>query len=166
MASVSVPSQRRVSCTTSPPRATVSRWRMASYSRAACMPLKVFMFFISTFTPSSFAPAGRMEMFTSERMFPSSRLQSDMSAYVSISFSADRYAIASSAEAMSGSETISMSGVPPRLKSTHEYPAWCSIFAASSSRWMWLMRMVFGPAGVDISTPPPMHSGLAFSDIW
>ena len=40
------------------------------------MPEKEFMFLISTFVPSSFAPLGRMEMLTSERMLPSSRLQS------------------------------------------------------------------------------------------
>ena len=40
------------------------------------MPLKVFMFFISTFVPSFVSPTGLMEMFTSLRMFPSSRLQS------------------------------------------------------------------------------------------
>ena len=34
------------------------------------------MFLISTFVPSFVSPTGRMEMFTSERMLPSSRLQS------------------------------------------------------------------------------------------
>ena len=54
------------------------------------MPLKVFMFLISTFVPSfekSILPSGlsgspspvfgRIEMLTSERMLPSSRLQSE-----------------------------------------------------------------------------------------
>ena len=53
-----------------------SRWRLASCSSAAWMPENEFMFFISTFVPSFSEPTGRMEMFTSERMFPSSRLQS------------------------------------------------------------------------------------------
>ena len=100
-----------------------SLWRRASYSRAAWMPLKVFMFFISTFVPSFVSPTGRIEMFTSERMLPSSRLQSLTPAYTSISFNAVKYAIASSALDMSGSDTISISGVPPRLKSTPELTA-------------------------------------------
>ena len=67
------------------------------------MPLKVFMFLISTFVPSlekSIVPSafsgkpspvfGRIEMLTSERMLPSSRLQSETPAYTSISLSADR----------------------------------------------------------------------------
>ena len=41
------------------------------------MPLKVFMFLISTFVPSASEPSGRSETFTSERMLPSSRLQSE-----------------------------------------------------------------------------------------
>ena len=87
------------------------------------MPLNEFMFLISTFVPSFASPFGRIDMLTSERMLPSSRLQSETPAYTSISLSAVRYAIASSADSMSGSETISMSGVPPRLKSTPEVVA-------------------------------------------
>ena len=41
------------------------------------MPLKEFMFLISTLVPSVGEPTGRIEMLTSERMLPSSRLQSE-----------------------------------------------------------------------------------------
>ena len=54
------------------------------------MPLNEFMFLISTFVPSFASPFGRIEMFTSERMLPSSRLQSETPAYTSISLSAVR----------------------------------------------------------------------------
>ena len=70
------PSHRRVSWMIGMEWAMHSRWRRASYSRAAWMPRKEFMFLISTFVPSFVSPTGRMEMFTSERMLPSSRLQS------------------------------------------------------------------------------------------
>ena len=41
------------------------------------MPENEFMFLISTFVPSVVSPFGRIEMLTSLRMFPSSRLQSE-----------------------------------------------------------------------------------------
>ena len=40
------------------------------------MPLNVFMFLISHFTPSLSVPAGRTDEFTSQRKCPISRLQS------------------------------------------------------------------------------------------
>ena len=73
---------------------------------------------------------------------------------------------ACSGEWMSGSVTISTSGVPPRLKSTQLRsepwirplaPRWLSL-AASSSRWTRWMRT--SPSW------PPRQSGTSYWEIW
>ena len=74
--SIASGSQRRVSCTIGIAWDMHARWRRASNSSAAWMPENEFMFLISTFVPSCVAPTGRIEMLTSLRMLPSSRLQS------------------------------------------------------------------------------------------
>ena len=63
-------------------------------------------------------------------------------------------ALAASGDGMSGSVTISIKGVPPRLKSTRptepcmrpEVPT-CTFFAASSSRWSRVMPTRILPSG-------------------
>ncbi len=100
-----------------------------------------FMFLSSVLVPSSVSPRGRTEMLASQRSEPSSMLQS-LTPSVSIVFlSSVRNRFACSGVRMSGSVTISTSGVPTRLKSTNECelsamrpvePA-CTSLAASSS---------------------------------
>ncbi len=76
------------------------------------------------------------------------------------------HSLACSGVRMSGSVTISASGVPPRLKSTRLCsepwmrplaPTWISL-AASSSRWTRWMR----------TSPrcPPRHRGSLYWEIW
>ncbi len=106
------------------------------------MKRKLFMFFSSALVPSSFVPAGRSEMFASQRRLPSSMFTSEAPIWRIVVRSTCSHSRAAAASWMSGSVTISTSGVPPRLKSTSDAPeswirpeaeTWIS-FAASSSR--------------------------------
>ena len=79
---------------------------------------------------------------------------------------------ASAALRMSGSETISSSGVPARLRSMPETspnsggrPS-CSDLPASSSRCARTRRMRFSPASVAIATLPPCTTGISNCEIW
>ena len=72
-------------------------------------------FFSSTLVPSFVSPTGRTEMFASQRSCPFSMSQSEIPAYTIAVRSAVRYAKASSAVCMAGSDTTSISGVPARL---------------------------------------------------
>ena len=79
------------------------------------------------------------------------------------------YATASFAERMSGSETISSSGVPARLRSMPESP-WkssCSDLPASSSRWARVMPMRFSvPSSSSTSSQPDCTTGSSYWLIW
>ena len=130
------------------------------------MKRKEFMFFSSVFTPSSSLPAGRSEMFASQRSEPSSMFTSLTPSVRIVVRSSRSHSPACSAVRRSGSVTISASGVPPRLKSTMLAsepwmrplsPRWVS-FAASSSRCTRWMR----------TSPrfPPRHSGSSYWEIW
>ena len=127
---------------------------------------KEFMFLSSVLVPSSSLPAGRMETLASQRSDPSSMFTSDTPSWRSVTRSSVSHSRACSAERMSGSETISASGVPPRLKSTMladepwmrpDSPRWIS-FAASSSRWMRCSRTS--------PSRPPLHNGMSYWEIW
>ena len=74
-----------------------------------------FMFLISVRVPNASLPCGRTEMFTSQRMEPSCILQSEMPTQRMTCCRRSTYSFASSIERISGSETISISGTPPRL---------------------------------------------------
>ena len=78
------------------------------------------MFFNSVFVPYSVEPIGRIETFASARSEPFSMSQSEAPIATTVARSSVRKRRASSGERMSGSETISSSGVPTRLKSTIE----------------------------------------------
>ena len=75
------------------------------------------MFLSSAFVPSAACPTGRTETFASHRNDPSSIFPSQMPRYFTVCQTKFRYFTASCAERMSGSLTISMSGMPERLKS-------------------------------------------------
>ena len=106
-----------------------------------------FMFFSSVLVPSSSLPAGRIEMFASQRRLPSSMFTSEAPVCLIVARRSWSHSRAVAPSRRSGSVTISTSGVPPRLKSTSEVAdpwirpdslSWIS-FAASSSRctrWM------------------------------
>ncbi len=78
------------------------------------------MFLSSVRVPSSSLPAGRTLTLASQRIWPSSMLHSLTPSSTTRLRSCWRNSRAASGEGMSGSVTISMSGVPPRLKSTME----------------------------------------------
>ena len=92
-----------------------SIWRLISYSTHSRAFEGEFIFFISIFIPSLSEPLGRTEMFTSQRICPFSMSQSEIPAKEIVFLSEFRYAKTSSPECMSGSETISISGVPALL---------------------------------------------------
>ncbi len=73
------------------------------------------MFLSSVLVPSSLVPASRTEMLASQRSDPSSMFTSLTPSCRSVSRSTVSHSRACSAERMSGSVTISASGVPPRL---------------------------------------------------
>ena len=73
------------------------------------------MFFSSVLVPSSVLPTGRIETLASQRSEPSSMFTSETPSWRSVSRSRLSHSRACSAEWMSGSVTISTSGVPPRL---------------------------------------------------
>jgi len=107
------------------------------------------MFLSSVRVPSVELPAGRTLMLASQRTWPSSMLHSLTPSSMTSSRSCCRKSRAAAGDGMSGSVTISTSGVPPRLKSTSEYsdpvmrpvsPPACRSFAASSSMWTRSMR--------------------------
>jgi hypothetical protein len=75
---------------------------------------------------------------------------------------------------MSGSVTISTSGVPPRLKSTSvavapwmrpDSATW-TFFAASSSRCARVIPIVTSPFSVGTVSVPRAHSGSSYWLIW
>ncbi len=76
------------------------------------------MFLSSQRVPSRVAPFGMTDTFASQRNEPSSRLPSFTPSAIRIARSVLRYSIASSMERRSGSQTISSSGTPARLRST------------------------------------------------
>ena len=124
------------------------------------------MFFSSVLIPSSALPRGRSEMFASQRSEPSSMFTSLTPSWRSVERSSFSHSPACSAVRMSGSVTISASGVPPRLKSTmlasepwiRPLSPTCVSLAASSSRCTRWMRT--------LSSCPPRHRGSSYWDIW
>ena len=83
--------------------------------------------------------------------------------------SAFAYATASSELRMSGSVTISSSGVPARFRSMPVMP-WkssCSDLPASSSRWARVSCTRISPrVGDTIATLPPATTGISYCEIW
>ena len=133
-----------VSWLTVSPASSSAVWRSISALMPCITKRNEFMFLSSVFVPSSSEPLGRMETLASQRSDPSSMFTSETPSWRSVTRSSVSHSRASSAERRSGSETISASGVPARLKSTTladepwmrpDSPRWIS-FAASSSRWI------------------------------
>ena len=85
------------------------------------MNLKLFRFLISRRVPND-APGLRTDTFASQRNEPSCMLPSQMPIHVTIWCSVFAYSTASRLERMSGSVTISSSGVPARFRSMPVWP--------------------------------------------
>ena len=107
--------QVRVSWMITPPLESTASWRMISWSIARRTKRNELMFLSSVRVPNFSCPTGLIETFASQRNEPSSRFPSFTPMNIRMSRSFLRYASASSELRMSGSLTISMSGVPPRL---------------------------------------------------
>ena len=139
-----------------------------SFSIALAIALNEFKFFISVRVPNVVLPASRTDKLTSARIEPSCNLQSDAPKYCMIRRSLSKYAITSSAERISGSDTISINGTPDRLKSTIEQSSHssCTNFPASSSIWIsWIPINFLLPSSVSISTFPFRQIGRYNCDI-
>ncbi len=149
-------------------------WRAISRSIPFAAKLNEFMFFSSVRVRSSSEPAGRTETLTSKRIEPFSSSASDSPSSTTVWRSSCRKRLAVSASWISGSVTISTSGVPQRLKSTSVAVApWmrpdaatCTFFAASSSRCARVMPIAMSPSGVGTTSFPPAHSGSSYWLIW
>ena len=74
-----------------------------------------FTFFTSALVPKACCPTGRTDTFASQRRLPSSMLPSFTPSHTRISRSWLKNSAAWTADRMSGSDTISMSGTPLRL---------------------------------------------------
>jgi hypothetical protein len=88
---------------------------------ACCRKRKLFRFLISRRVPSG-APGRRTETLASQRKLPSCMLPSQMPSHTTSACRALAYSTASALLRMSGSETISSSGVPARLRSMPVWP--------------------------------------------
>ena len=89
------------------------------------MKRKLFRFLISRRVPNG-APGRRTETLASQRKLPSCMLPSQMPSQTTSVCSARAYSTASALERMSGSVTISSSGVPARLRSMPDQSPWKS----------------------------------------
>ncbi len=108
-------SKCRVSCSISSPACRIAVWRAISALMPCITKRNEFMFLSSVFVPRPVEPTGRMETLASQRSEPSSMLTSETPNWRRVSRSSCSQSRACSAEWMSGSVTISASGVPPRL---------------------------------------------------
>ncbi len=126
-------------------------------------------FLISQRVPSFASPSGRTDTLASQRKLPSCMLPSQMPIQRTSACSAFAYATASAALRMSGSDTISRSGVPARLRSMPVIP-WkssCSDLPASSSRCARVSATRISPrVGEAIVIAPPCTTGISNWLIW
>ena len=128
------------------------------------------MFFTSVFVPSVVVPFGRTETLASHRKLPSSMLPSLTPSAMRISRSFLNASAASPAERRSGSVTISISGVPLRLKSRKVFwsesgnPSWSDL-PASSSICTRVMRTTLALPPAPNSSVPAVASGSSYCEI-
>ena len=114
--------------------------------------------------PNLSVPLGLIETLMSHLKLPSCMLPSQIPIHCTSSCNFFAYATASAAEVMSGSDTISKSGVPARLRSI---PVPCSTtpcddLPASSSKWARVMRTVFLISPTSISSNPLPTTGNSY----
>ena len=106
----------------------------------------------------------------SQRSLPSCISQSETPRYRSVSRSSSRQPCASAGLRISGSVTISRSGMPARLRSTSESPpAACMSLPVSSSRWTRVSRQRPPPAAVlpggDLDPAAPGERQVVLADL-
>src|SRR5581483_5579935 len=146
--------QPRVSCSSFSPRSSKCTCRSNSNASARRTPLIEFMFLISIFAPSSARDFGRTETLQSQRSCPFSMSASLTPPCIRICFNEARNANASSGEWISGCVTISISGVPARLKSM-------PVVVSKSFHFETTTGIDFNRAGtplMEIVTQPEIHS--------
>ena len=155
-------SQPRVSWISGSPARRARVWRSISNAIARSTERNEFMFLTSTRVPNASVPTGRSETFASTRIWPFSSAASDAPIVTSSSRSSSAYRRACSPVRTTGSVTISISGVPERLKSTRltarpSASVRCWRRAVSSSRCARVMATVNGPSDVSKVSEPPEH---------
>src|SRR3954451_18984269 len=134
-----------------PPSSSNSICRRASNSMARSMNRKELRFFSSQRVPSG-SPGRRTETVASQRNDPSCMLPSPMPIQMTSACSARAYAIASFAPRKSGSDTISSSGVPARLRSMPLMPrksSWSDLPASDAGKS--LHEDFRGMSGIDLN---------------
>ena len=162
---------KRVSWRMLPPSSNTSIWRSTSRAIASSINLKEFRFLVSVRVPSFSSPLCRTEMFTSKRIEPCDISPSQIPNAMTRECSFFAKATASSELLISGSETISISGVPARFKSMPDMPCSkspsCNDFPASSSRWAWWIRIALvEPSANVISISPAPTIGASNCVVW
>ncbi len=110
-------SHHLVCCSTCAPDSTRATCLSNSLFIALLMALIEFIFFSSTLVPNVVSHFFLIEIFTSQRICPFSKSASEISLYQRVRCTSLRNSHTSSSEEKSGSVTISISGVPARLKS-------------------------------------------------
>ena len=107
-----------------------------------------------------------METLASQRSEPSSMFTSETPSWRSVTRSSVSHSRACSAERMSGSVTISASGVPPRLKSTTLADG--AVDAARLAEVDELRRVLLEVDAVQPHVPQlaARHSGMSYWEIW
>ena len=131
---------------------------------ACSINLNEFRFLISRRVPNLSVPLGFIDTLISHLKLPSCILPSQIPIHCTSSCNFFAYATASAAEVISGSDTISKSGVPARFKSMpvpfSTTP--CVDFPASSSKWARVIRTVFLISPTSISSNPLPTTGNSY----
>ena len=140
-----------------------------SYWIAFSTNLNEFTFLVSVLVPKSFESIFLTETFASHLIEPSAIFPSEISRYLIMECIDFKYATASSGELISGSDTISIKGVPALFKSIPDWPSKSSWrdFPASSSRWALVIPiLLLDPSSNSISKNPSSTMGLSIWLIW
>ena len=133
------------------------------------------MFLSSVFVLSSVSPGRRRLTLASTRSEPFSMSHSETPSATIVSRRKAAKRDACSGVRRSGRVTISMSGVPQRLKSTTAPceparrpppPPSCTVLAASSSRCTRSKPITSSPSAVGTASRPPLQSGSSYWLIW
>ena len=127
-------SRRRVSWVSVSPAFLSWIWRATSASMALLIAEKELIFLSSTLVPKGSSTLGLIETFTSTLICPFSISASEISFRFAILWISLANSTAASAESKSGQVTISIRGVPARLKSRSICPPWWNDFAVSHSK--------------------------------
>ena len=125
--------------------------------------LKELIFFISALVPN-FSPGFLIDILASHLNDPSSIFPSLMPKHLTIECIFLRYATASLADLMSGSDTISINGVPALFKSIALSPSKrsCIDLPASSSKCALVIPIIFSLPSTLILNLPSCTTGSSY----